>query len=108
MARGKKDFGKYGKGRPKGSKNKTPILLQELESVIFELSKEERVKRLREYRDFSSTKNPHHNFVTMHMNVARKQEESGQLDLLDSAEEAAMIMRAEQAIAGMQRTEATQ
>ena len=48
------------------------------------------------------------NYVNMHIQVAKRQEESGQLDLLDSAEEAAMIMRAEQAIAGMQRTEATQ
>lgn len=104
MARGNPDIWKHAKGRPKGSTNKTPILLQELESVIFELSKEERVKRLRDYRDFPSdnfvdAKGKKHviyrNFVTMHMTVAKKQEESGQADLFDHDEEMQMIQRAE-------------
>ena len=99
---------KPGPGRPKGSGNKTPILLQELESVIFELSKEERVRRLRDYRDFPSDSykvkdrngkerevTVYKNFVNMHMTVAKKQEESGQGDLFDHEEEAAMIARAE-------------
>lgn len=99
---------KPGPGRPKGSGNKTPILLQELEAVIFELSKEERVKRLRDYRDFPSDKYKvtdrkgketevlvYKNFVNMHMTVAKKQEESGQADLFDHDEEMQMIQRAE-------------
>jgi hypothetical protein len=99
---------KAGPGRPKGCRNKTPILLQELESIIFELSKEERIRRLRAYRDFSQVTNPHRNFVTMHMAVAKTQEANGQADLFDSAETAAMIARAEQKVSNMQRTETTQ
>ncbi|TAL22515.1 MAG: hypothetical protein EPN94_11005 [Nitrospirae bacterium] len=99
---------KAGPGRPKGCGNKTPILLQELESVIFELSKEERIRRLRDYRDFPADKYKitgkkgkeeervvYKNFVTMHMTVAKKQEESGQADLFDYDEEAQMCAKAE-------------
>lgn len=104
MPRGNPEIYKYAKGRPKGSGNKTPILLQELESVIFELPKVERIRRLRDYRDFESdswkdVKGAKHrvfkNFVNMHMIVAKKQEESGQADLFDSAEEQSMINAAE-------------
>lgn len=100
---------KPGPGRPKGSGNKTPILLQELESVIFELPKEERIRRLRDYRDFAAddwmdAKGKKHivykNFVTMHMTVAKKQEESGQADLFDHNEEMQMIQRAEAEASG--------
>lgn len=95
---------KPGPGRPKGSGNKTPILLQELEAVIFELPKEERIKRLRDYRDFPADdyvdkngkkKIVYKNFVNMHMAVAKKQEENGQADLFDHDEEMQMIAKSE-------------
>lgn len=95
MARGNPDIGKYGKGRPKGSKNKTPILLEEIEKVIFELPKEERLKRLRAYRDHSSRKNPHANYVKLHTEVAKKQEASRQGDLFDFNEEEEIVKQAE-------------
>ncbi len=104
MPRGNPNIKDYAKGRPKGSGNKTPILMQELEKVIFELSKEERVKRLRDYRDFASEKFKdkggvehlvYRNYVNMHIQVAKRQEESGQQDLFNYSEEQAMIIRAE-------------
>lgn len=113
MPRGNPNIGKYGKGRPKGSGNKTPILLQELESVIFELPKAERIRRLRDFRDFSSDKwidakgrshQVYKNFVNMHMTVAKKQEETGQADLFDDAEERAMIHAAEKLATEAQKT----
>jgi len=86
---------KPGPGRPKGSGNKTPILMQEIEQIVYELPKAERLKRLREYRDFSQMQNPHRNFVSLHLAAAKRQEESGQEDLFNHAEEQAMIERGE-------------
>lgn len=107
MPRGDKNIGKRLKGksgRKPGSKNKTPILMQELESIVFELSKEERIERLREYRDFSDHKNPHRNYVNMHITVAKRQEEnSGQGDLFNDAEERALIMAAEKKASTMEQ-----
>ncbi|HDZ62554.1 MAG TPA: hypothetical protein ENH40_05355 [Nitrospirae bacterium] len=95
MPRGNKDFGKYGKGRPKGSKNKTPILLEEFETVIFELPKKERLKRLRAYRDYHTKGNPHANYVKLHTEIAKRQEASTQGDIFDWNEEQQLIKEAE-------------
>ena len=108
MPRGNPRIKEYAKGRPKGSKNKTPILLQELEAVVFELPKEERIRRLRAYRDFSPAINPHRNFVNMVMTIAKKQEDNGQADLFNDAEERAMIAAAEKQVREMERTQETQ
>jgi len=108
MARGNPEIYKHAKGRKKGSKNKTPILLQEIETVLFELSKEERINRLRQFRDFSSRTNPQKNFVMLVMTIAKKQEDVGQGDLFNDAEERAMIMAAEKQVREMERTTQTQ
>lgn len=96
MARGNPNIKDYAKGRPKGSKNRTPILMQEIEQIVFELPKAERLERLRSYRDHSSKNNPHHNYFNLHSTVAKRQEENdGQSDLFDDAEERALIAEAE-------------
>lgn len=95
MPRGNPNIAQYAKGRPKGSGNKTPILMEELERIVYELPKGERIKRLREFRDFSDRKNPHRNYFMLHSTVAKRQEESGQKDLFDDAEERVMIEAAE-------------
>ena len=61
----------------KGSNNKTPILLRELEAIVFELPKEERIRRLCAYRDFSPAINPHKNFVSIMLTIAKRQEDHG-------------------------------
>lgn len=107
--RGNPNISKYAKGRPKGSGNKTPILMQELEKVIFELPKAERMQRLRDYRDHASDKFKiadengvvkehlvYRNYVNMHIQVAKRQEENGgQGDLFDYSEEEKLIAEAE-------------
>lgn len=96
MPRGNPNIAQHAKGRPKGSGNKTPILMQEIEKVIFELPKEERIKRLRAYRDYQSKSNPHHNYFMLHSTVAKRQEDAmGQGDLFDFNEEIEMIKKAE-------------
>ena len=100
MPRGNPDIAKHAKGRPKGSKNRTPILMQEIEGVVFELPKEERLRRLRAYRDHMSKANPHHNYFMLHSTVAKRQEENGgQGDLFNDAEERALIENAERSAA---------
>lgn len=108
MPRGNPRIKEYAKGRPKGSKNKTPILLQELETIVYELSKEERMRRLRAYRDFSPAVNPHKNFVNIMLTIAKRQEDTGQADMFNDAEERAMIANAERQIREMERTGQTQ
>jgi len=96
MARGNPNIAQYAKGRPKGSTNKTPILMEEIEKIIYELPKEERLKRLRAYRDFQSKHNPNHNYFMLHSTVAKRQEDAvGQGDLYDYAEEVELIKKAE-------------
>lgn len=56
------------------------MLLQELEAIVFELSKEERVRRLHAYRAFSQAMNTHKNFVSIMLTVAKWQEDHGQDD----------------------------
>lgn len=108
MPRGNPRIKEYAKGRPKGSKNKTPILLQELETIVYELSKEERMRRLRAYRDFSPAVNPHKNFVNIMLTIAKRQEDTGQADMFNDAEERAIIANAERQIREMERTGQTQ
>lgn len=96
MPRGNPNIGQFSKGRPKGSKNKTPILMREIERVIFELPETERMRRLRMFRDYTDLKNPYKNYAALHMLVGKRQDENdGQGDMFDGAEEAAMIAQLE-------------
>lgn len=100
MPRGNPNIGQHAKGRPKGSGNRTPILMQEIEKIVFELPKEERLKRLRAYRDYQSKHNPQHNYFMLHSVVAKRQEDNmGQGDLFDYGEELEIIKSAEGAAA---------
>ena len=97
MPRGNPEISKHAKGRPKGSKNRTPILRQEFEAVIFEIPKEERMRRLRSYRDYCAVGNPHRNFIQMYSEIMKDQDRNeDQPDLFDNAEMTAMIAKAEE------------
>ena len=103
MPRGNPNIAQYARGRPKGAKNKTPILMREIGRVVFELPEEERLRRLRAYRDYQSKSNPYHNYFTLHSMVAKRQEDAiGQENFLDLNEEREIIEKAEAAAANRQ------